>query len=86
MCKSASSIGKSVIANGLNCGTAQFPTCSPTSTVIPPVVRRKFPLYTNPTLLALDEAGHLAYDAHATEMFFEVINHRYERNSTLLTS
>ena len=39
-----------------------------------------------PALLCLDEVGYLSYDAHAADLLFEIINRRYERNSTLLTT
>jgi DNA replication protein DnaC len=34
----------------------------------------------------LDEVGYLAYDAHAADLLFEIVNHRYERNSIVLTT
>ena len=34
----------------------------------------------------LDEVGYLAYDAHAADLLFEIVNHRYERNSVVLTT
>ncbi len=52
----------------------------------PGLRRRKFRFYARPTLLAIDEVGYLTYDPHAADLLFEVINHRYERNSTLLTT
>lgn len=39
-----------------------------------------------PSLLALDEVGYLAYHAHAADLLFEIVNHRYERNSIVLTT
>ncbi len=51
-----------------------------------PSLRRKFRLYARPALLCLDEVGYLSYDAHAADLLFEIINRRYERNSTLLTT
>jgi hypothetical protein len=52
----------------------------------PGLRRRKFRFYARPALLVIDECGYLAYDAHAADLLFEVINHRYERNSILLTT
>jgi len=52
----------------------------------PGLLRRKFRFYARPTLLVIDECGYLAYDAHAADLLFEIINHRYERNSILLTT
>ena len=37
-------------------------------------------------LLVIDECGYLSYDAHATDLLFEIVNHRYERNSIVLTT
>ena len=34
----------------------------------------------------IDECGYLAYDAHAADLLFEIVNHRYERNSIVLTT
>src|ERR1035441_9477011 len=51
----------------------------------PGLRRRKFRFYARPALLVIDECGYLAYDAHAADLLFEVVNHRYERNSVLLT-
>ena len=48
--------------------------------------RRKFRFYARPSLLVLDEVGYLAYDAHAADLLFEIVNHRYERNSVVLTT
>lgn len=52
----------------------------------PAARRRKFRFYARPTLLVLDEVGYLAYDAHAADLLFEIVNHRYERNSIVLTT
>ena len=52
----------------------------------PGLRRRKFRFYARPALLVIDECGYLAYDAHAADLLFEVINQRYERNSILLTT
>jgi len=52
----------------------------------PGLRRRKFRFYARPNLLVIDECGYLAYDAHAADLLFEIVNHRYERNSILLTT
>src|ERR1035437_12199 len=52
----------------------------------PGLRRRKFHFYARPSLLCLDEVGYLAYDAHAADLLFEIVNLRYERNSLLLTT
>jgi len=52
----------------------------------PGLRRRRFRYYARPTLLVIDECGYLSYDAHAADLLFEIVNHRYERNSVLLTT
>ena len=52
----------------------------------PGLRRRKFRFYARPSLLVIDECGYLAYDAHAADLLFEIVNQRYERNSILLTT
>ena len=39
-----------------------------------------------PALLCIDEVGYLTYDSHAADLLFQVVNHRYERNSIFLTT
>ena len=38
------------------------------------------------SLLIIDELGFQALDRHQAHLLFKVINHRYERGSTLITS
>jgi DNA replication protein DnaC len=52
----------------------------------PALRRRKFRFYARPDLLVIDECGYLSYDAHAADLLFEIVNHRYERNSIVLTT
>jgi DNA replication protein DnaC len=52
----------------------------------PGLRRRKFRFYARPTLLCLDEVGYLAYDSHAADLLYEVINRRYERKALILTT
>jgi len=52
----------------------------------PALRRRRLRYYARPTLLVIDECGYLSYDAHAADLLFEIVNHRYERNSILLTT
>jgi len=49
-------------------------------------LRRKFRFYARPALLCIDEIGYLAYDSHAADLLFEVVNHRYEHHSIVLTT
>jgi DNA replication protein DnaC len=43
-------------------------------------------LYTNPTLLIIDELGRLSLDQEQGELLFNVIDARYERCSTVITT
>ena len=53
----------------------------------PGLRRRKFRFYARPALLwSSTKSATLTYDAHAADLLFEVVNHRYERNSILLTT
>jgi DNA replication protein DnaC len=52
----------------------------------PGLRRRKFRFYARPALLCLDEVGYLAYDPHAADLLYEVVNRRYERNSLIITT
>ncbi len=51
-----------------------------------PRLRRRFRFYARPALLCIDEIGYLTYDSHAADLLFEVVNHRYERHSIVLTT
>jgi DNA replication protein DnaC len=42
--------------------------------------------YRNPDLLILDELGYLPLDKHGADLLFQVISHRYERGSIIITS
>lgn len=42
--------------------------------------------YSRPKLLCIDEVGYLSYDARAADLLFEVINRRYQRVSTIVTT
>lgn len=52
----------------------------------PGLRRRKFRFYARPALLAIDEVGQITYDSHAADLLFEIVNHRYERNSIVVTT
>ena len=42
--------------------------------------------YGKPKLLIIDELGYLPFEANAAHLFFQLISHRYEKGSILLTS
>jgi DNA replication protein DnaC len=48
--------------------------------------RRKIAAYRRPQLLCIDEIGYLAYDDHAADLLYKVINARYERRRSLIVS
>jgi DNA replication protein DnaC len=48
--------------------------------------RRKLYKYSSPHLLLIDEVGYLSYDSQAADLLYKVIDRRYERRSTLLTT
>lgn len=45
----------------------------------PETLRRRLGRYTRPHLLAIDEVGYLAYDSHAADLLYKVVDRRYER-------
>jgi|SRR6185437_15521472 len=49
-------------------------------------LRRTMTLYTHPTLLIIDELGRLSLDQKQGEHLFNVIDARYERSSTVITT
>jgi DNA replication protein DnaC len=53
----------------------------------PELRRRRLRHCTQPSLLTIDEVGYLAYDDHAADLLYSVVNARYEaRRSVLLTT
>jgi DNA replication protein DnaC len=49
-------------------------------------LREKLFMLRNPTLLVIDEIGYLPIPENGTNLFFQVVNTRYERGSIVLTS
>jgi DNA replication protein DnaC len=45
----------------------------------PETLRRRLGRYTRPALLVIDEVGYLAYDSHAADLLYKVVDRRYER-------
>lgn len=45
----------------------------------PETLRRAVTRYVRPALLVIDEVGYLAYDSHAADLLYRVIDRRYER-------
>lgn len=48
--------------------------------------RRKIRAYSNVGLLCLDEVGYLSFDDKAADLFYEVINRRYQRKPLIVTT
>lgn len=42
--------------------------------------------YLSPSVLILDELGYLPIDKHGADLLFQIISHRYERGSIIITS
>ncbi len=49
-------------------------------------LRERLAILKQPALLIVDEIGYLSVTANGANIFFQLINARYERNSTVLTS
>lgn len=49
-------------------------------------LRSELARYFKPTLLILDELGYLPIDKTGADLLFQIISHRYERGSTVITS
>jgi DNA replication protein DnaC len=52
----------------------------------PELRRRRLAHYGRPQLLVLDEIAYLAYDAHAADLLYAVVNRRYEQKSIIVTT
>ena len=52
----------------------------------PELRRRRLGQYARPHLLCIDEVGYLAYDTHAADLLYEVVNRRYEQKSIIVTT
>lgn len=49
-------------------------------------LRRRLAYYAKPQLLVIDEVGYLSYSNRHADLLFEIINRRYEKNSTIVTT
>jgi DNA replication protein DnaC len=49
-------------------------------------LERRLRAYARPYLLAIDEIGYLAYDAHAADLLFQIVSRRYEQRSLIVTT
>ncbi len=49
-------------------------------------LRRRLRQYAAPDFLAIDEIGYLSYSNRHADLLFELVNRRYERKSTLVTT
>jgi DNA replication protein DnaC len=49
-------------------------------------LRRRLTYYAKTKLLIIDEIGYLSYSNRHADLLFEIINRRYEKNATLVTT
>ena len=49
-------------------------------------LERRLRYYARPELLVIDELGYLAYGNRHADLLFEIVNRRYEKRSTLITT
>ena len=49
-------------------------------------LQRRLRTYLRPSLIAIDEVGYLAYDAHAADLLFQDVSRRYEQKSIVVTT
>ena len=49
-------------------------------------LERRLRHYARPALLAIDEIGSLAYDAHAADLLFQIVSRRYEHRPLRMTT
>lgn len=49
-------------------------------------LRRRFAHYARPDVLVVDEIGYLSYGTRHADLLFEIINRRYERKPTIITT
>jgi len=49
-------------------------------------LRRRLSHYTKAKLLIIDEVGYLSYSNRHADLLFEIINRRYEKNTTIVTT
>lgn len=49
-------------------------------------LERRLRYYARPELLVVDELGYLAYGNRHADLLFEIVNRRYERHSTIITT
>lgn len=50
------------------------------------ILRRRIKSYAHPKLLVIDEVGYLSYGNRHADLLFEIINQRYEKKSTIVTT
>ncbi|HTO59231.1 MAG TPA: IS21-like element helper ATPase IstB [Pseudomonadales bacterium] len=57
-----------------------------TSTESDAALRRRLRHYSAPDILVIDEIGYLSYSNRHADLLFELLNRRYERKSTIITT
>ena len=59
---------------------------APSATRTPISRVRRLTAWAAPDLLLVDELGYLAFDARGADLLYQVINRRYQRASTVITT
>jgi len=49
-------------------------------------LRRRIKFYAKPDVLVIDEVGYLSYSNRHADLLFEIINQRYEKKATMITT
>lgn len=49
-------------------------------------LQRRLKLYEKPDLLIVDEVGYLSYDDRHADLFFQIVNLRYQKKPTVITT
>lgn len=50
------------------------------------LLRQRIKYYTHPSILIIDAVGILSYSHRHADLLFEIINHRYEKKSTMIAT
>lgn len=90
-------VGKTMIAHNLayqavkrgytaRCTTAGEMLQDLNAQETPRNLQRRLKLYEKPDLLIVDEVGYLSYDDRHADLFFQIVNLRYQKKPTVITT
>ena len=68
------------------CTVAGQLLCDLTATESDAALRRRLRQYSAPDVLLIDEIGYLSYSNRHADLLFELLNRRYEKKSTIVTT